>query len=315
MKRRDFFASLISSAAGTLKARAGSASSTRRRTTRRTPVPAVPAQLGRVGVSTLSFRAYFEPARTESAPAGRLALLDFPAMVADRFKIHNLEFSTEHLPSLEPVYLQELRSSMTRARSKLINILVDAKEIEQAGGLSDADPAVRAAAVVAVKSWIDIAKQLGARSVRCDPGCTDPENLASTVDSYEKLASYGRTKGITVLMENRCDAGCGRPEALVKILRAVASPFLGALPDFGEFPDEVTRLRGLPLLFPYAHTVCHVKDLQVDSSATETTFDLGRCMAISRRAGYKGIYSVEFDGRADPYQGVQGLVNELMRCL
>ena len=312
MRRRDFFLSLLS---GALKTQASSASSTRRRTVRHAPVPPVPAQLGRVGVSTLSFRAYFEPARTESAPAGRLALLDFPAMVADRFKIRNLEFSTAHLPSREPVYLQELRSSIARARSKLVNILVDAKEIEQAGGLSDADPEVRATAVLAVKSWIDIAKQLGARSVRCDPGCTNAEDLASTVDSYQKLASYGRAKNVTVLMENRCDAGCGRPETLVKILRAVPSPFLGALPDFGEFPDEVTRLRGLPVLFPYAHTVCHVRDQQPDPVGSPTTFDLGRCIAISQQAGYKGIYSVEFDGRGDPYQGVQGLVNELLRRL
>jgi Xylose isomerase-like TIM barrel len=315
MKRRDFFASLVAGAASALNGEAASAPRTRRRTIHRA-LP-VPTQLNRVGVSTLSFHSYFKATRDESSrtPSGRLALLDFPGMIADRFKIHNVEFATPHFPSLEPAYLQELKSSLVRSHSKLINIPVDVREVEQAGGLSDPDLAVRSAAVAAVRSWIDIARQLGAHAVRCDPGCTDSDDLTVTIDSYRTLAAYGRAKGVTVLMENRCDVACAHSEPLVKILRAVASPFVGALPDFGEFPDEVTRLRGLPVLFPYAHTVCHANGQQLDLSGNETSFDFGRCMAISKRAGYKGTYSVEYDGGGDAYAGVQGVVNELLRYL
>lgn len=315
MKRRDFFASLLAGAAGVLNAKATSGPRARHRAIRNTP--SLPVQLNRVGVSTWSFHSYFETAHdgSVSTPGGRLALLDFPGMIADRFKVHNLEFAARHFPSLEPAYLQELRSSLIRAHSNLINIPVDVKEDEQAGGLSDPDVTVRSAAVASMKSWIDIAKQLGARSVRCDPGCTDPDDLAPTIDSYQKLGSYGRAKGLVVLIENRGDIGCAHPEALVKILRAVASPFAGALPDFGDFPDEVTRLRGLPLLFPYARTVCHAEGLRLDSSGNETAFDFARCIAISKQAGYKGIYSIEYQGGGDAYQGVQGVVNELLRYL
>jgi Xylose isomerase-like TIM barrel len=314
MKRRDFFASLLAGAAGALKGSAASAPRTRRRTIHR--APPVPTQLNRVGVSTLSFHSYFEATRDESSktPSGRLALLDFPGMIADRFKIHNVEFATPHFPSLEPAYLQELKSSLVRSHSKLINIPVDVREVEH-GGLSDPNLGVRSGALAAVGSWIDIARQLGAHAVRCDPGCTDPDDLTVTIDSYRKLASYGRAKGVTVLMENRCDVACADSDALVKILHAVASPFVGALPDFGEFPDEVTRLRGLPVLFPYAHTVCHAKGLKLDSSGNETAFDFGRCMAISKQAGYRGIYSVEYEGGGDAYAGVQGVVNEVLRYL
>jgi Xylose isomerase-like TIM barrel len=315
MKRRDFFASLLAGAAGALKGAAASAPHTRRRTIHR--APPVPTQLNRVGVSTLSFHGYLETTHNESSrtPAGRLTLLDFPGMIADRFKIHNLEFATPHFPSLEPAYLQELKSSLVRSHSKLVSIPVDVRELKQGGGLSDPDLGVRGAAMAAVRSWIDIARQLGAHAVRCDPGCSDPDDLTATVDSYRKLASYGRAKGVTVLMENRCDVACADSEALVRILRAVASPFVGALPDFGEFPDEVTRLRGLPVLFSYARTVCHAKGLKLDSSGNETAFDFGRCMAISKQAGYKGIYSAVYEGDGDAYAGVQGVVNELLRYL
>ena len=317
MKRRDFFTFLLAGVAGALKGDAASAPRTHRRESHGASVPPAPTQLNRVGVSTSSFRNRFQTAHDESAktPAGRLALLDFPQLIADRFKIHNLEFATSHFPSLEPTYLEELKASLVRAHSKLINIRVDVKEIDQAGGLSDSDLALRSTAIAVVRSWIDIARQLGAHSVECDPGCTDPDDLMPTISSYQQLASYSRAKGVIVLMENRCDVACAHPEALVKILRAVASPFVGALPDFGEFPDEVTRLRGLPILFPYAHTLCHAKGLQLNANGNETAFDFGRCVAISKLAGYKGIYSVEYEGDDDAYAGVQGVVNELLRYL
>lgn len=315
MKRRDFFASLLAGAAGVLHGHALAAPRTRRRGIHR--APPVPTQLSRIGVSTWSFGNYFQDTRAAStrSPAGRLALLDFPEMIADRYQVHNLEFATPHFPSFELTYLQELSSSLTRAHSKLINIPVDLREMEEAGGLSDPDLTVRNEALTTARSWIDIAKQLGAHSVRCGPGCTDSDDLALTIDSYQKLAAYGRAKGVSVLMENRSDAGFAHPEAMVRILRTVASPFAGALPNFGGFPDEVTRLRGLPVLFPYAHTVCHAKGLQLDASGNETAFDFGRCMAISKQAGYKGIYSVEYEGGGDAYRGVQGVVNELLRYM
>jgi sugar phosphate isomerase/epimerase len=315
MKRRDFFASFLAGAAGALNSHALAAQGTTHRTVRRPPP--VPPQFSRIGVSTWSFANYFQDARTAPTrgPAGRLALLDFPEMIADRYQIHNLEFATPHFPSFELTYLQELKSSLTRAHSKLINVPVDLREMEEAGGLSNPDVAVRNDALTTARSWIDIAKQLGAHSVRCGPGCTDSDDLTATIDSYQKLAAYGRAKGVEVLMENRSETGYVHPEAMVRILRAVASPFVGMLPDFSGFPDPVTRLRGLPVLFPYARTVCHVKGLQLDASGNETAFDFGRCMAISKQAGYKGVYSIEYEGSGDAYQGVQGVVSQLLRYL
>jgi sugar phosphate isomerase/epimerase len=310
MQRRDFLASLLAGATNAVSGQMASAGQARHRRAR----PA-PSKLERVGISTWSFHNQFEATRDSSVDAPLLALLDFPEMVADHYKVHSLEFVAPHFPSLEPAYLDELRSSLHRARSRVINIPVDIREIQEAGGLSDPDATVRSAAIEASKKWIDIAKQLGARSVRCDPGAMNPDDLTLTISSYRHLAAYGRVRGIVVLIENHGAIGSEHPESLVTIFRAVGGPFLGALPDFGNFTDEAARMRGLPQLFPYARTVCHAKGLRLGADGNETAFDFGRCVAISKQAAYKGVYSIEYEGDGDPYSGVASVVNELMRYL
>jgi len=271
----------------------------------------------RISISTWSLHNYFQSTRENdfNLPGAMLALLDFPEMIADRYQVHNLEFCAPHFASTEPAYWVELRSRLIRTRSRLINIPVDIEEIWTQGGLSDPDRKVREAAVAASKKWIDIAAKLGSRSVRCDPGKMDPQHLGPTVESYKALGAYGQSKGIKVIIENHGGVGSEHPEELVSLFKRVGTTLLGALPDFGNFPDEPTREKGLPLLFPYAHVVCHAKGLEIDASGKETKFDFPKCVAISKRAGYKGIYSIEYEGPGDPYEGVQKVLDELLNCL
>ena len=273
--------------------------------------------LERVGVSSWSFHNDFSSTQ-ESQYRGShetIALLDFPEMVADRYKIRQLEFVAPHFGSTEPAYLQELKVRLTRAHSHLVNIAVDIEELRTEGGLSDPAPAVRERAVQASKLWIDIAARLRARSVRCDPGRLNPQHLDPTIDSYRELAAYGRPKGVRVIVENHGGVGSEHPGELVKLFKKVNSPYFGALPDFGNFPDEQIRERGLALLFPYALSVCHAKGLKFDPQGNEAEFDFPACVAIAKRAKFRGIYSIEYEGPGDPYEGVQNVVNELLRNL
>ena len=312
MNRRNFLAYLLG---GTAAVGPVSFAQSRRHTTH--PVAAAPSKLDRVAISSWSFHNYFQSTRESSvaSSAGRMALLDFPEMVADRYKVHNLEFVAPHFASVEPAYLQELKANLVRAHSRLINIPVDIPEIWHGGGLSDPDAAVRGAAIEASQKWIDVAKQLGARSVRCDPGALNPDDLALTIESYRTLVANGHAKNVAVLIENHGEIGSQHPEALVQVFRAVGGLFIGALPDFGNFPDNETRLRGLPLLFPYARTVCHAKGLDLDSNGNETAFDFQRCVQTAKGSEFKGIYSIEYEGAGDAYAGVQAVVNELIRYL
>jgi sugar phosphate isomerase/epimerase len=296
MNRRTF---LLCPAAGTLLRGAGDPKSTR------------------IGISTWSFHNFFTATRDEGLPplSGKSwDVLDYPEMIADRYHVHEMEIVAPHFASMEPSYIREVKSRLERAHSRVVNIPVDIKELWEAGGLSDPNPKVREAGIAACKKWIDFAHDLGAKSVRCDPGKINTADLKPTIASYKALASYGATKGIFVIIENHGGVGSEHPEELVELFKAVGAN-CGALPDFGNFPDEATRQKGLKLLFPHARTVCHAKGLKFDDKGNETMFDFAQCVKTSKAAGFKGVYSIEFEGEGDPHAGVQHVVDELRRYL
>ena len=275
------------------------------------------AKLARISVSTWSLHNYFQSTRQKDfdLPGSMLALLDFPEMVADKYKVHHMEFCAPHFASTEPAYLQELKSRLVRVHSQVVNIPVDIKEIWTKGGLSDPDKSVRENAINASKKWIDIAAIIRSKAVRCDPGKMDANNLEPTVESYKALAAYGKSKGIHVIIENHGGVGSEHPEELVRLFKMVGITHVGALPDFGNFPDEATREKGLKMLFPYAHVVCHAKGLKIDAEGVETEYNFPACIEISKKAGFGGIYSIEYEGAGDPYAGVQKVLDELIKYL
>lgn len=260
----------------------------------------------RICVSTWSFHNLFRATRDESAPAeGKpLDVMDVPEMIADRYQVHNLEIVSPHFESKEASYIRDFRARLERAHSRLVNVPLDFDELWEQPALSAKNAAERQKAISMYAGWIDVAHELGASSVRCDPGKIDLANLAPTIDSYKTLAARGQSKDIRVIVENHGSAAA-HPEELVKVLKAAG---VGALPDFGNFPDEQTRERGLRLMFPLAVTVCHAK-------LNPGRFDFARCMRIARESGYAGLFSVESGGRGDPYAAVQQVVDALVENL
>jgi sugar phosphate isomerase/epimerase len=270
----------------------------------------------RIGISSWSFHNFFSATLDERVPkpAKPWDLRDFPAMIADRYHVHRLEMVAPHFESMKPAYVREVKSRLDRAHSHLVNIPVDIRELGVKGGLSDPDPHIRETAISACIKWIDIAEELGAKSVRCDPGEMNRADLSNTIASYKKLAAYAGSKNLYVIIENHGGVGSEHPEDLVKVFQA-AGDHCGALPDMGNFPDEATRERGLPLLYPYAPTVSHAKGLEFDEHGIETAFDFPRAMQAAKKAGFQGVFSIEYEGPGDPYTGVQNVVNELVRYL
>jgi len=314
MKRREFLTRLtggavaagLAGSAGGLGAAANLA-----------PQPEAGAKLARLAVSTWSLHNYFESTREkEFNLSGRmLELLELPELIADRYKVHHLEACAPHFASTEPSYLKEVKAQLERAHSQVVNMPVDIEEFWTKGGLSDTDSAVRQKAVAGGKKWIDVAAVIGSEAVRCDPGRMNPKGLTPTVESYKELAAYGKSKGVQVIIENHGGVGSEHPEELVKLFEMVGADNFGALPDFANFPDNATAERGLRLLFPHAHVICHAKGLEFDAQGRETKFDFPKCVEISKQAGFKGVYSIEYEGSGDPYVGVQRVLDELVKYL
>ena len=120
-------------------------------------------------------------------------------------------------------------------------------------------------------------------TVRCDPGVVNLDDPSLTIDAYKQLAAYAGARGIKVVVENHGPIAKD-PEALVEILKAAG---VGSLPDFGNFPDEDTRERGLRALFPLAGDLAHAKLREGQ--------DFGRCVRIANESGFAGVFSCGTD--------------------
>jgi hypothetical protein len=224
--------------------------------------------LDRVCVSTWAFHTQFE--------RGEIHILDFPAMIADRYGVYNLEVVAPHFGDADPAVLGD---RLRAAGSRIVNIPIDIKELWETPSLSSPNPAIRDHAISLYSAWIERAGAMGVPSVRCDPGLLNLDDLSPTVSSYRCLVSYGAARGVEVSVENHGSASA-HPEQLAEVLRASGA---AALPDFGNFPDDDTRERGLRVLFPLAKSICHAKLIP----------SIARCIAIAEKAGFGGVYSIE----------------------
>jgi sugar phosphate isomerase/epimerase len=149
--------------------------------------------------------------------------------------------------------------------------------------------------------------------VCCDPGKPNPDHLARTAESYRALAAYALLKGVRVVVENQESFGADHPEDMVRLFKLAGAGSIGALPNFSNFPDEPTREKGLRLLLPYAASVCRVGRVAAGESAQD--YDLPKAMEMARKAGFRGVYTIVFDGPGDPYAGIQKMLDEILKYL
>src|SRR5271166_5866340 len=76
--------------------------------------------LDRIAVLSWSFRDAFANTRAKNGwvPDKDLDILDYPAMIADRYHIHNVEVQTIYLQP-EASFIAEFRERLKQAKSKL----------------------------------------------------------------------------------------------------------------------------------------------------------------------------------------------------
>ena len=148
--------------------RLGSGSALRLHQERGTHAPSPPSKLDRIAISTWSLHNYFRATRDSDfdLPGPMLALLDFPEMIVDRYKVRHFEFCATHFPSTEPAYLREIKYALVHTR---LDHRKYAPWISRSAGPRERSPTrtgKRAGGPRAVKQWVDIAHTLGVKSVQ-----------------------------------------------------------------------------------------------------------------------------------------------------
>jgi sugar phosphate isomerase/epimerase len=278
------------------------------------PFPTAPRD--RLAVTSWPFRAMMNSPmnhnRNRSVPG--MDMKEFPAFVVEKFGVYNINPLSNHFSSLDAAYLEAFRAAVQRARSHVVDLGLSG------GMFYDADASKRASAVAEGRKGIDVARAVGSPSVRQHvsgrPGQNADVMLAA--ESLGELAGYGAKQNIVVNLEND-NPVAEDPFFLVAVIKKVNSPFLRALPDFGNSligHDAAFNERAMKAMLPYAWNMCHVKDTVESDSGKPLTVDLKSMFELAQASSYRGFFSMELDiASGDPVPGTKRLIQESLQYL
>jgi sugar phosphate isomerase/epimerase len=277
------------------------------------PFPAEPR--ARLGVASYPFRAFIDSPHNEDRDKTKpgMQLTQFPAMVRKKFDLRNIEPLDSHFHSLEPAYLGELRNAVEKAGCRVINIPAGVQ-----ASLYDPDAAKRKTGVENAKKWVDAAVALGSPSIRVHiQGASGVKpDVARAAESLQVVSDYGAEKNIVINLEND-DPATEDAFYLVKVIEQVNSPWLRGLPDFCNSMlkgNEKYGYDSVTAMFKHAYNISHVKDSEVDNGKIFRV-DVGKTFAIAKQSGYRGYFSMEWEGEGEPYQGTQKLIDASLKYL
>ncbi len=244
----------------------------------------------------------------------QIELKDFAAHVVQKFNVRHIEPWSPVFPSTDSKYLEEFRAAVDKVGSSVVDIAVDGRHSQYATVAAE-----RKASVAATNQWIDVAVALGSPSIRThiDGGKDLKPDVALAAETLARNAEYGAKKGVVVHLENDNPVS-EDPFFIVKIIEKVSSPWLRALPDFGNSlaaHDEAFQDRAMEAMFAHAYGICHVKDGEPDDKGSPTHVDLAKAFATLKKHGYKGYCSIEYDAPGDPYKPTAELVEATIKYL
>ncbi|BCX49686.1 hypothetical protein HAHE_35940 [Haloferula helveola] len=131
-------------------------------------------------------------------------------------------------------------------------------------------------------------------------GYTEEDAYGWVIDAYEKIVPVAEKCGVVLGLENHWGLGV-TPEGILRVTRAVDSPWLKVTLDTGNFlEDPYDRLKQLA-----GEAVLLQAKTYVGGGVWYTLdLDYPRIAGILRDAGFGGYVSLEFEGKEDPLTAI-----------
>lgn len=249
----------------------------------------------RLAVTSVCLRDRFRQTRKGAKVLPELTLESLPAFIREEFDVQNLEIWSRHFDNSSLEFCQELAGIAAESGCRIVNIQLDGKE-----DVSAAEASERERGITNAMEWMDRAAACGAGSLRVEVGGPQEFDAQTSITSFGKLAEYGESVGVKVLVENHL--GNSRdPATVLAIVHGVDSDWCRSLPDFGNVDgklSEADRLATLGRLIPDAGLIS-AKGTGFDADGVHKAYDLGACVALAESLGYSGIYSAEYWPKGD----------------
>jgi len=218
--------------------------------------------------------------------AGCISLLELPAAIA-AIGIHRLEICSFHLPSRDADYAAAFKAALHDAGVSLQTLLIEHGDITA--------PATRERDLAWMEGWIDTAALFGAQQARVIAGRATPtrEALDLAVTGLTRLGRYGEARGVRIVTENWYELLPGPREVRYLFDRLDETVALNG--DFGNWSGP-TKYADLEAIFDLA-ICCHAKaDF---SDGVLHAEDYRRCLAAADAAGFRGPFTLVYDGPGD----------------
>lgn len=240
--------------------------------------------------------------------AGELDAGDFAAIAKNTFDIDAIEYVNSFYKekATDESFWTMMRVKAEDSGVKSLLIMVDETE-----KLGDLDTAKRKKAVEDHYKWIHAAKILGCHAIRVNAfGKGSPEELeVSLVDGLGQLTEYAAKENLHVLIENH---GLHTSNAIYMagILKQVNNPYLGTLPDFGNWcvsaewggtstaqqcTNSYDPEQGLKEWLPYAKGVS-AKVYDFDADGYDTVVDYPKLLKMVKESDFNGHIGIEYEG-------------------
>jgi len=263
-------------------------------------------KLQRIACNSWPFRAYFDTPEMREYRDPKDPLLtqaEFPEFLADHFAIHNVEFLSQHFADTEPATIEKVKAGLKKAGSRCCNLM----DVHVPSGVLNRD-ADRKAIAKETARWVDVAVMLGSPSITIALTGEGPVDAHVAAGNLAEAVNAAHQRGIQVLFHND-DMKRESAETLVAVIQQLGRDRTGTCPDFGNFATKSAEyaLSQLRLLAPYASNICHSKD-GIAEKGKFYADDFPASMSVMRKADFRGVYSLEFEGLGNPLEGVHNLL-------
>lgn len=239
---------------------------------------------------------------------GEIKAADFAQIAKKEYEISAVEYVNQFYVDMatSSKFWSQMKQRAESEGVKSLLIMVDNE-----GELGYPGDNERKTAVENHYKWIDAAKILGCHSIRVNAfgKGTRRELHAALIDGLGSLAEYGEKQNINVLVENH-GLHTSDGKFIVSVLQQVNSPFLGTLPDFGNwcltaewgsteeskncekiYPHE----EGITDFLPFAKGVS-AKSYNFDREGNETYLDYPRFLKMVKESDFDGYIGIEYEG-------------------
>lgn len=240
-----------------------------------------------------------------------------PRMTLEEFIDYSATLPLDAVELTSYYFLKESKGYIAEKKLRATRLGLDVSGTAVRNDFCLADPEKLQVQIDHVKRWIEHASLMGAKAIRIFAGNVPKGESEDVVvqrcaRAIEQTCEYAGEYGIYLALENHGGI-TAEADTMLKIVKAVDSPYFGVNLDTGNF-RTADPYGDVQKLAPYAVNV-QVKTEMAPKGGPKEEADLGRLIDMLREVGYRGYVVLEYEASEDPYKAVPRYVAELRKLL